>query len=261
MWGLLMPAVWALVASPRTSLPPTPRRPLLLVALLVTPAALFMATLLAGSCSYIIQQHGYQYSAISYEFLSADAVSVRHLWHHSSVLGVRVGAEGRGGPTQPLRLATQLLPAALALLSTRRLSSFWAVLFYLSMLLLGLAQLASLVCAVLLGVTDIHSRLLRPRWLTVTVAVCGAGLLLALPLACEGGLTAAQLLDYAVAGSWWQGLLQAAALLGMFLVRGRPYAGETVAAALLGPSAALGPLLSFTWNVVLPVAMIVSYLL
>ena len=52
-------------------------------------------------------------------------------------------------------------------------------------------------------------------------------------------------------------------ICALFLVRGRPYAGDTIVTALYPPSESkkctqvIVALLSFTWNVVLPIAMIV----
>jgi solute carrier family 6 (neurotransmitter transporter) len=55
-------------------------------------------------------------------------------------------------------------------------------------------------------------------------------------------------------------------ILAVFVVRGRPYSGETVVATMFRHSAGClqawaAPLLIFTWNVILPVALVVSCVL
>jgi solute carrier family 6 (neurotransmitter transporter) len=51
-------------------------------------------------------------------------------------------------------------------------------------------------------------------------------------------------------------------LVAVFIVRGAPYCGENIVTVIFtGPSkltAIFAPLLSFIWNVILPVAMLVS---
>jgi len=49
----------------------------------------------------------------------------------------------------------------------------------------------------------------------------------------------------------------------LFMVRGRPYSGETVVATLFSQAnhhlqVWMAPMLSFDWNIVVPVALIVS---
>lgn len=49
----------------------------------------------------------------------------------------------------------------------------------------------------------------------------------------------------------------------LFMVRGRPYSGETVVATLFSQANQhlqvwLAPMLSFDWNIIVPVALIVS---
>lgn len=72
-------------------------------------------------------------------------------------------------------------------------------------------------------------------------------------------------LDYCAGGAWWLAALYLLQVTAVFLVRGRPYSGDTVVRAICpprGPCVALwaGPLLAFVWNVVLPVALMVILL-
>jgi hypothetical protein len=77
------------------------------------------------------------------------------------------------------------------------------------------------------------------------------------------GIFVVHFLDYAIGGSWWLMVLYLIEILVVFVVRGRPYSGETVVATLFSHSAGClhtwaAPLLVFTWNVILPIALVVS---
>lgn len=71
-------------------------------------------------------------------------------------------------------------------------------------------------------------------------------------------------MDLTVGGSWWLILIVVLQIIAVFMVRGRPYSGDTVVTALFTSSSQscvtiwLPALLSFTWNVVLPVTLMVS---
>lgn len=88
-------------------------------------------------------------SKTTYRFLEAldpeEGVSDTYDHQHISFLmGVRVIKQGsdfhqRSG-YQVLRLATELFPATMAVLSQNGMSSFWTVLFYFAFVLFGIAQ-------------------------------------------------------------------------------------------------------------------------
>lgn len=69
-------------------------------------------------------------------------------------------------------------------------------------------------------------------------------------------------MDYVVGSGWWIIVLYLLELVAVFIVRGAPYCGENIVTVLMtGPGklmTVLAPLLSFVWNVILPVAMLVS---
>jgi solute carrier family 6 (neurotransmitter transporter) len=80
------------------------------------------------------------------------------------------------------------------------------------------------------------------------------------------GIFVVHFLDYTIGCSWWLTLLYLVEILAVFLVRGRPYSGETVVATLFGQNAGClhawaAPLLVFVWNVILPVALVVRHCL
>jgi solute carrier family 6 (neurotransmitter transporter) len=69
------------------------------------------------------------------------------------------------------------------------------------------------------------------------------------------------LLDFAIGSGWWMMVLYLLELVAVFMVRGAPYCGENVVTVLItgGDHLArtLAPLLSFVWNVIMPVALLV----
>lgn len=79
------------------------------------------------------------------------------------------------------------------------------------------------------------------------------------------GIYVVYFLDYCVGGVWWLVFVYLMQVIAVFMVRGRPYSGDTVVTALFVESVGtcvqswLAPLLSFTWNVILPVALMVRF--
>ncbi|KAF7383419.1 hypothetical protein HZH66_012769 [Vespula vulgaris] len=76
------------------------------------------------------------------------------------------------------------------------------------------------------------------------------------------GIYVVYYLDYTVGGAWWIMVLYLVQVGAVFAVRGRPHSGEAVVAELFPPTGRClrhwaGPLLSFTWNVILPVTLMV----
>jgi solute carrier family 6 (neurotransmitter transporter) len=75
------------------------------------------------------------------------------------------------------------------------------------------------------------------------------------------GIFVVYFMDYTVGGIWWLIVIILLQIIAVFMVRGRPYSGDTVVTALFTPNnhpciLSWAPaLLSFTWNVILPVAL------
>lgn len=77
------------------------------------------------------------------------------------------------------------------------------------------------------------------------------------------GIFIVYLMDFCVGCGWWMMVLYLLEIGALFMVRGRPYSGETVVATLFSQAnhnlqVWLAPMLSFDWNIILPVALIVS---
>ena len=68
-------------------------------------------------------------------------------------------------------------------------------------------------------------------------------------------------LDTGLGSGWWMMDLYLALLFAVMVVRGKPYGAEQTVTVLFPKrvccSAWLGPLLAFTWNVVLPIALLI----
>ena len=80
--------------------------------------------------------------------------------HISFLAGIRVIQRDRDPEKysgyQVMRLATELVPTYAAILGPRLLSPFWIVLFYLSLILLGLAQQLAISHAVVSGLLAVR---------------------------------------------------------------------------------------------------------
>lgn len=69
-------------------------------------------------------------------------------------------------------------------------------------------------------------------------------------------------LDYCVGGGWWILLLTIIEICAVLMIRGRPYTGENISVVLFGKSTncmslCAIPMLTFSWNVIMPVALLV----
>lgn len=76
------------------------------------------------------------------------------------------------------------------------------------------------------------------------------------------GIYVVYYLDFAIGSAWWIMVLYLVQLGAVFAVRGRPHTGDAVVTELFPPGGGClrywaGPLLSFTWNVVLPIMLMV----
>ena len=105
--------------------------------------------------------------------------------------------------TQVMRLATELVPTYAAVLGPRLLSPFWIVLFYLSLILLGLAQQLAITHAVVSGLLAVRPSHFLDFESALTFVSCLLGLVLCFPFATEFGIFVVYFLDYIVGSAWW----------------------------------------------------------
>ncbi|CAH0399868.1 unnamed protein product [Chilo suppressalis] len=243
-----------------------------------TFAILLLGGFLANTCVQILKNCGYVYTPGSYETIKSSqflwptkdpmpgnlvSTPVRYMTHYSSLVGVTVTKNGNSVRTlsgwQPLQLATQLVPATLAVLPPNMLSPAWAVIFYFILIMFGLAQQLAVWHCVITGVMAINAEALRVWETTITFFSCVIGLALGLVLSTDGGVRIVHFVDYVWVGSWWHCVVHVALLCGVFVVRGRPYSPDAVVGALCPArgrcAGAVPALLSYTWTVTLPVLL------
>ena len=117
----------------------------------------------------------------------SNSIPLRHMSHASLVAGDRVSKPGAAHESgyQVIRLATELIPATLAILDGNYLSPFWAVLFYFTLILFGIAQQLAIWHCVITGIMAINAPTLKSWETTITFFTCAAGFILGLPMTTE----------------------------------------------------------------------------
>ncbi|KAK3926921.1 Sodium- and chloride-dependent glycine transporter 2 [Frankliniella fusca] len=249
-----------------------------------TISMLLLAAFLANMCVALLLAHGYNYVPSSFERMSTypflqsglleryqvplayQATPVRWMPHASYVMGERVQKPGslaaQESGYQVLRLATELVPTVLALLGADQVSPFWAVLFYFVLILFGIAQQLAIWHCVITGIMAINAQSLKSWETTITFFSCACGFILGLPMTTELGIFVVYFLDYCVGSGWWLMVLHLLQVGAVLMVRGRPYSGESIASTLFHKTTSClitwaAPMLTFTWNVILPVILMV----
>ncbi|KAK0084679.1 hypothetical protein PV325_006589 [Microctonus aethiopoides] len=249
--------------------------------IVLTFVVLLLAAFLANTCVQILRFHGYVYTTSSFEKLSGymfmrpanqlppsgySNTPERFMTHASFLLGertIRPGADlSSESGYQVLRLSTELVPATLAILGTDQVSPFWAILFYFNLIFFGIAQQLAIWHCVITGIMAINAKMMKLWETTITFFSCACAYILSLPMATELGIYVVYYLDYTIGGAWWIMILYLVQVGAVFAVRGRPHTGEAVVAELFPPTGRClrhwaGPLLSFTWNVILPIALMI----
>ncbi|CAH0384145.1 unnamed protein product [Bemisia tabaci] len=247
--------------------------------IIITLAVLILSSFLAHTCYQLILAHGFLYSPSSFEKMSTYrflhrrnspqppshyAVGPHRMPHNGLFLGERVinpsiNPRHESG-YQALRFATELVPATFALLGADKVSPFWSVLFYFVLTLFGIAQQLAIWHCVVSGIIAVDVKSLKPWATTITFFTCLFAFIIGLPMTSELGIFVIYYIDYCIGSSWWLVLLYLLEIGAVFMVRGRPYSGETVVATLFSHTSQLlqswvAPMLSFIWNVILPVAL------
>ncbi|KAF5301494.1 hypothetical protein FQR65_LT08797 [Abscondita terminalis] len=248
----------------------------------LTFAILLMTSFLANTCVQILHANGYSYLPSSFEKMSAytflqrsqeyvptgyTTMPVRYMPHHSFIVGERVSKPGVDSTMesgyQALRLATELVPATFAAMGAEEIYPFWAVLFYFILILFGIAQQLAIWHCVITGIMAIKAKLLKSWETTITFFSCVCGFLMGLPMATEYGIYMIYFMDYTVGGLWWLILIILLEIVAVFMVRGRPYSGDSLVNTFFASQSRpclltwAPALLSFTWNVILPVGLMV----
>ncbi|XP_037082429.1 sodium- and chloride-dependent neutral and basic amino acid transporter B(0+)-like, partial [Pollicipes pollicipes] len=282
IWGLHGAALMAVASHNKFG--HSLRRDTSLVAL-VTLVILFLAALFGYACLHALRvgDIGYIIGSSSFEteqrsrFLIAPGIGSSHsggtppeVKHYTNLVsGVIIRLSGSAGQTgtqwssgyQVHRLATELFPSLLAVVGGSGISSFWALVFYLSLLLFGVGQQLAIWRAVVEAVISVCPRRLRAWELTTTFFMCVFGFGLSLPLMTEIGIHIIYFLDYCVGCLWWLVVIFVLELFAVFYIRGSPFASTQVVTILIARNSCMtnwaGPFLSFVWHVLLPMALLV----
>ncbi|XP_073955716.1 sodium-dependent transporter bedraggled isoform X2 [Choristoneura fumiferana] len=243
-----------------------------------TFAILLLSSFLANTCVQILKSYGYAYIPGSFETVQSSqflwptsepmpgntvSTPIRYRSHYASLVGITVWKTGSAVKSfsgwQPLQLATQIVPATLAVLPPNMLSPAWAVIFYFILIMFGIGQQLAIWHCVITGIMAINAEALRVWETTITFLSCVVGLGIGLLLTTDAGVRLVHFLDYVWVGSWVTCAVQVALTCGVFVVRGRPYSADTVVRALYAArgrlACTLATLLSFTWTVALPVLL------
>jgi solute carrier family 6 (neurotransmitter transporter), invertebrate len=143
-----------------------------------------------------------------------------------------------------LRLVTEILPATLAI--STRVEPVWGIIAFSMLFLLGLAQLAMMWKPISGAIGNSMSAILLS---------CITGLFLGFPLTTDNGIFIIHFLDFIFGGSWWLLILWASFIIAIFMVRGRPYTSDILVKELR-LTETLSVFLAFSWNVLVPLALI-----
>uniref|UniRef100_A0A6V7M2F4 Transporter n=1 Tax=Bracon brevicornis TaxID=1563983 RepID=A0A6V7M2F4_9HYME len=247
------------------------------IVIVITILILLLVALVANTCVQILKNEGYIYTASSFEIVSQyenvhrpsssfTNTPERFMSHSSFLIGQRIIRPGADpnleSGYQALRFPTEIVPAALAILGTDQISSSWTVTFYTILIMFGISQQLAIWNCVISGIMTINVEFMKKWQTTVTFVSCTCAYLLGLPMATEFGIYIIYYLDYTIGGAWWIIILYFAQIIIVFAVRGRPHTGEAVVGELFPPTGRClmhwaGPLLSFTWNLILPVGLMV----
>lgn len=153
-------------------------------------------------------------------------------------------AKGESG-YQVLRYITEIFPAILAL-EQQAMNWIWAAISFGTFFLLGLAQM----CAMFKPISNMLGNNTNSVLLTIV-----SSLLLSIVFITEIGINILHYMDLVFGGSWILPILWSAQIIGVFLIRGRPYNGDDLVNDLKLPGS-LSAFLALSWNVLLPIGLV-----
>ncbi|GAB6032273.1 hypothetical protein CHUAL_010913 [Chamberlinius hualienensis] len=250
------------------------------IVIVLTLSILLLSAFLACACIFIIyktQGYTYRYMPSSYETLSSSKflLPMSELQINKNIdinnymtVNYLLGAESVTMATdtntysgyQIARLATELYPMAVVVLGPKIVSAFWPVLFYLCLITFGLARQLAVWRCVVEGITAIYPMKLRPWETSITFLSCVFGFILGLPFTTQIGAFVVHFMDICVGCVWWIMIIYFGQVFGLLLVRGHPFSSDDIVMVLTtlpNMKKWLAPIISFSWNAVLPVTFLV----
>lgn len=146
---------------------------------------------------------------------------------------------------QVMRFITELFPGV-AYMSADKFSWQWSATVFTVLIVCAINQL----CAMWKPITSSIGNSTN-----IIVLSCMSGLLLSMAFVTEYGIVVVHYIDYVMGGAWFVPILWTAQVLGVFLIRGRPYNGDDLVNDLKLPGI-LSTFLALAWNVFLPLGFL-----
>lgn len=164
---------------------------------------------------------------------------------------------------KPIRLATEVLPSTLAI--SANIEPFWGAIAFMSLFLLGLAQLGVMWKPIAGNTLIFRFTHYLTKFISILAAIgsntsatllsCITGLFLGFPLTTENGIVISHYLDFVFGGSWWLLVLWTSFIIAIFLIRGSPFTSDVLAKELRF-NETFSVFLAFSWNVLIPFSLI-----
>lgn len=241
------------------------------IVICLTMIGLLLAALLGNACVQILNDNGYYYFPGSFETISSSVFLLpsnaplptqlasspsKWLTRYSTVLGESYRRAGQNGRQEsgwlPIRLVTELFPAAVAVATTDQISSFWSLLGFFLFLCFALGQLCTMWKPIAGALGNYSSASATSSTVLLT---CLSGLLMGVPLATESGINIIYFLDVVLGGAWFVLVLWTGQIFAIFLVRGRPYSGDILVNDMK-LTQTLSAFVALSWNLLLPIGLL-----
>lgn len=245
-------------------------RNMICVAVLVGTVLVLVAMLFA-SVAHLLQAHGMILVSSSFE----EETTVRFLqsvngsWPpmtQSAPVNLLAGVLLQGvrkhnllSGYQVARFAVEVFPAALSAEGGRSISPFWPICFFVMLASLGLGQLICIWNCVVDAVVYVRPKFFT-KWKTiVTFSTCTVGFLLGLFFATDATLHVMLFLDVWLGSLWWIVALYFIMLIVVLFIQGKPFGTDKLVKMIVqkeGSKSIYLPMLTFHWNVLLPIAFL-----
>ncbi|KAL1436504.1 hypothetical protein MTO96_049605 [Rhipicephalus appendiculatus] len=160
---------------------------------------------------------------------------------------------------QVARFAVEVFPAALSAEGGRSISPFWPICFFVMLASLGLGQQICIWNCIVDAVVYIRPKFFT-KWKTiVTFITCAVGFLLGLFFATDATLHLMLFLDVWLGSLWWIVALYFIMLIVVLFIQGKPFGTDKLVKMIVQKERSNSlylPLLTFHWNVLLPIAFL-----
>uniref|UniRef100_A0A131YVJ2 Sodium/chloride dependent transporter n=1 Tax=Rhipicephalus appendiculatus TaxID=34631 RepID=A0A131YVJ2_RHIAP len=267
-WGLF--GALALHVNSRNKFSSNITRNMICVTVLVCTVLVLVAMLFA-SVAHLLRTHGMILVSSSFEEESTVRFlqSVNGSWpplDQSVPVNLLAGVLLQGprkhnllSGYQVARFAVEVFPAALSAEGGRSISPFWPICFFVMLASLGLGQQICIWNCIVDAVVYIRPKFFT-KWKTiVTFITCAVGFLLGLFFATDATLHLMLFLDVWLGSLWWIVALYFIMLIVVLFIQGKPFGTDKLVKMIVQKERSNSlylPLLTFHWNVLLPIAFL-----